>query len=58
MLQATQIDLQTLILKAQEHDVRYGYFHEEDLDNQLTCVVLEPGTDTKRLTRQFKLAGS
>ncbi|KKN65754.1 hypothetical protein LCGC14_0478930 [marine sediment metagenome] len=46
-----------ILKKAKTRGVRYSYFREPDMDNQLTAIVLEPGLDSKRLSSHIKLMG-
>tara|TARA_Y100000310_G_C20053615_1_gene521708 strand:+ start:231 stop:521 length:291 start_codon:yes stop_codon:yes gene_type:complete len=37
--------------------MRFAYFNEPDLDDEITAVVLEPGLDSRKLSGNLKLVG-
>lgn len=49
-----ELELQKLMDKASDQDIRFAAFQEPDLNNQFTAVVLEP--DGKSLVRSLPLA--
>lgn len=51
-----EIQLKSLIDKAEQIGICYSVFKEPDLDNQVTAVAFEPGELSKRLLRNIKLA--
>jgi len=49
-------DLEKLINKTKNKNIKHSVFRESDLDNQITAVCLEPGNESKKLCSNFKLA--
>lgn len=45
-----------LLDKAKENNINHSVFREEDLNNSITAIALEPGSNSKRLCRKLKLA--
>lgn len=37
-------------------EIKLSVFREPDIDNQITAIALEPGTQTKKLCSNIKLA--
>ncbi len=50
-------ELLHIIQKAEAKNIRYIYFNEPDLDNEITAVVFEPGLDSRKLSGNIKLVG-
>lgn len=50
-------ELKNVLQKAEIKNIKYSYFCEPDLNNQLTAVVLEPGNISKQLSRNIGLMG-
>jgi peptidyl-tRNA hydrolase len=48
--------LHKLIEKAAEHNVRFSIFREPDIGDRVTAIALEPGTLSKKICRNLKLA--
>ena len=42
--------------KALQKNVRVSVFREPDINNEMTCIVLEPGMLSKKLCSNLKLA--
>ena len=53
-----EIQLKSLIDKAEQIGICSSVFKEPDLDNQVTAVAFEPGELSKRLLKNIKLAMS
>ena len=53
-----EIQLKSLIDKAEQIGICFSVFKEPDLDNQVTAVAFEPGELSKRLLKNIKLAMS
>jgi hypothetical protein len=49
-------ELQTLLDKATERNIRVVEFREPDFNNQLTSICLEPTIETKKLCSSIPLA--
>jgi len=49
--------LDDLVEGARRESVPYAVFHEEDLSDRLTCVVLAPSSRTTKLFKGLPLAG-
>jgi len=49
-------ELNVLIDKAKNKSIKYAEFREEDLNNEITAIVLECCSDSKRICRSLKLA--
>ena len=49
-------ELNILIEKAEEKDIRYSVFREPDIENQITAIALAPGPAAKKLCSNLKLA--
>lgn len=48
--------LEKLIKTLEQKNIRFAYFRESDLDNQITAVAIEPGERGKKVTSCFPLA--
>lgn len=46
-----------LLMKAKNKNIKCSYFSEPDLNNALTCLVLEPTLDSKKICSNIKLLG-
>lgn len=53
---ADETALVQLAERAQQHGIRYSVFKEPDIDNQITAIALEPGTKSRKLCSNLKLA--
>ena len=53
---SSENELHELCRKVEELGLHYSKFHEEDLDNALTAICLEPGKITKKLVSSLNLA--
>lgn len=42
--------------KADKKDIKFSVFFEPDMDNEITAIALEPGTISKKLCSNFRLA--
>lgn len=49
-------ELCRLIEKADENNIRYSVFREPDINNQITAIAIEPGSKSKKLCSNLKLA--
>lgn len=49
-------ELIKLIQRAENKDIKFAYFRESDLDDQITAVAIEPGVKGKKITSCFALA--
>lgn len=49
-------DLQKLIEKATENDIKFSVFREPDIGNQITAIALAPGQKSKKLCSSLRLA--
>lgn len=49
-------ELQLLIQKAYERNIKCSVFREPDIDNQITAIALAPGEQTKKLCSRLPLA--
>lgn len=45
-----------LLDKAKENSINHSVFREEDLNNSITAIALEPGIHSKKLCKKLKLA--
>lgn len=52
----SESELKELCDKSDNLNLRYSKFYEEDLDNQLTAICIEPNNLTKKLVSSLKLA--
>jgi hypothetical protein len=50
-----EIQLKSLIDKAEQIGICSSVFKEPDLDNQVTAVAFEPGELSKRLSKRLRL---
>lgn len=48
--------LLNLIEKCEQRDVKFATFREPDLGDSLTCVVVEPTPEGRKICRGFRLA--
>lgn len=53
---ANEYELNQLIEKALTQGIKFSVFKEPDVDNEITAIALEPGTKTKKLCANIKLA--
>jgi len=51
-----EIELFSLIEKAERNNIRFSVFKEPDIGDKVTAIALEPGPLTKRLCSNLKLA--
>jgi peptidyl-tRNA hydrolase len=51
-----EFELIELTAKAEERGIKQSIFEEPDLDNQVTCIVLEPSEDSRKLCSKLPLA--
>lgn len=51
-----ETELCRLIEKADENNIRYSVFREPDINNQITAIAIEPGSKSKKLCSNLKLA--
>ena len=51
-----ELELEKLAEQADAKNIKLSKFYEEDLNNQLTAICLEPGNKTKKLCFKLKLA--
>lgn len=49
-------DLLNLIKRAEEKEIKFSIFREPDIDNQITAIALEPGSISKKLCSNLRLA--
>jgi peptidyl-tRNA hydrolase len=49
-------DLLRLIERAQTEGIKHSIFREPDIDDQITAIALEPGSKSKKLCSNLKLA--
>lgn len=49
-------DLLDLIDKASGKEIKFSVFREPDINNQITAIALEPGSKSKKLCSNLKLA--
>lgn len=47
----------SLLMKAKSKDIKYSYFSEPDLNDAITCVILEPTLDSKKICSNIRLLG-
>ena len=40
------------MINAKDKGIKYSFFRESDLDNQLTAVAFEPGISSKQMLRK------
>lgn len=52
----TEDDLIKLIHRLEQKNIKYSYFREEDLNNTITAVAIEPGDAGRKSTSCFPLA--
>jgi len=48
--------LKTLLAQAIEQNINVSVFQEPDIDNQITAIAIAPGSNSKKLCSQLKLA--
>jgi hypothetical protein len=51
-----EFELNKLIEKAIENNIKFSIFREPDIGNQITAIALEPGKLSKKLCSNLKLA--
>lgn len=51
-----EASLEQLAQEAQRKCIRFTIFREPDIDNQVTAIALEPGTNSAKLCRKLDLA--
>ncbi len=49
-------ELFNLSVSADKLNIKQAEYREPDIENQLACIVLEPGKPTKKLCQNLKLA--
>lgn len=49
-------ELKSIIQKAIKKEIKYSYFREPDLNNEITAIAVEPGRPGKKLTSYLPLA--
>lgn len=52
----TEASLLELLTTANNEGIKTSYFIEEDFDNSLTAIALEPGIKSKKLCQKLSLA--
>jgi hypothetical protein len=52
----TEASLLELLTQAKNEGIKTSYFIEEDLDNSLTAIALEPGEKSKKICSNLPLA--
>jgi siroheme synthase (precorrin-2 oxidase/ferrochelatase) len=53
---SSELELDTLLQKAQKMSILCSIFKEPDMNNSLTAITFEPGKKTKKLLSKIKLA--
>lgn len=53
---ANEYELTQLIDKALSLDIKISVFREPDIENQITSIAIEPGSNSKKLCSNLKLA--
>ncbi len=49
-------ELESLIVRLEQKNIKYAIFREPDLDNQLTAIAIEPGEASRKSCSSFPLA--
>jgi peptidyl-tRNA hydrolase len=51
-----EVELMRLIVKANDHGVKWSAFREPDVDGSITAIVLEPSRQSSEICRDLNLA--
>lgn len=52
----SQKELIDLMRRAEEKNIKFSFFREPDIDDEITAIALEPGNNSRKLTSRLNLA--